>query len=90
MGPTGIFLAFLALGSLSLLSLATLAASLAVETSAKNGDDGKQVLCELLLGGGMFILCVHNDRRTMRRENVLDEIVCEAAKSVFVGNMHVS
>ena len=67
-------------------------AALAVEASAKNGDDGKHVFGELELGrsGGVIRVCVHDDLRTVLGENELDEIECEPAKPVFVGNVHRS
>lgn len=77
------------------LALAPVAsAALAVEASAKNGDDGKDVLGELELGGGggggVTVVCVHDDLRTVPAENVLEEIECEPAEPVFVGNVHRS
>lgn len=65
------------------------AASLAVHACAKNGDDREHVLGKLALGGQRLV-CFHCDRCTMMLEYSLEEIVCEAAKSVSVGNMHVS
>ena len=78
------------------LALAPVAgAALAVETSAKNGDDGKDVLRELELGGGgsgggVAVVCVHDDLRTVPVENVLEQIECEPTEPVFVGNVHRS
>ena len=76
------------------LALAPVAsAALAVEASAKNGDDGKDVLGELELGGGgggVTVVCVHDDLRTVPAENVLEEIECKPAEPVFVGNVHRS
>jgi len=74
------------------LALAPVAgAALAVEASAKNGDDGKHVLGELEFGGGgggVAVVCVHDDLRTVPAENVLEEIECEPTEPVFVGNVH--
>lgn len=79
-------------GGVVALALAPVAgAALAVEASAKNGDDGKHVLGELELGGGgggVAVVCVHDDFRTVPAENVLEEIECEPAEPVFVGNVH--
>lgn len=78
--------------ALALVAAAVAGAALAVEASAKNGDDGKYVLGELELGrsGGVIRVCVHDDLRTVLGENKLDEIECEPAEPVFVGNVHRS
>jgi len=56
----------------------------------KDGNDGDHVVCELGLWTGVIIVFIHDDLHSDPRKKVLDEIVCEAAESVFVGNAHLS
>jgi hypothetical protein len=63
----------------------------AVDASAKNSDDGKDVLDELGLGGrggGSIRVCVHCDDRSVLTEHVLAKIECEPTEPVTVGNVH--
>ena len=70
--------------------LATAAtAPLPVEASAENGDDREDVVGEVLFGG-VFVVCVHDDRRVVLFEHELDKIVCKAAEAVLVGNVHAA
>ena len=61
----------------------------AVETCPENGNDRDEVLGKFVLGG-VCVVCFHDDFCAVRFENRLEEIVCKAAKSVFVGNTHAS
>ena len=69
---------------------ATAGAPRAVEARAKNGDDSENVLGKLRVGGGRQVTCLHVDRGAVLTEYVLEQIECEAAKAVSVGNAHVS
>jgi hypothetical protein len=60
------------------------------KTSAENGDDSENVLCKLRLGGGWKVTCLHVDLCAMLEEYILEQIECEAAKAVSVGNTHES
>lgn len=71
-------------------ALAAAGGALAVEASAENSDDGKDVLDELGFGGGVRVVLVHDDFRSVLVENELDEIECEPTEPVSVGNKHVS
>ena len=72
------------------LALAPCGAAFPVEASPKNSDDGKYVFGKLVLGGdgGVDIVCFHDDFCTTSLENVLDEIECEPAEPVSIGNVH--
>jgi hypothetical protein len=61
-----------------------------VETSAENGDDRDNVLCKFRLSGGWNVTCLHVDLDAMLEEYKLEQIECEAAKAVSVGNTHES
>ena len=72
------------------LALSSDGAALPVEASPKNSDDCKHVFGELMLGrgGGAEIVCFHDDFCTTVLENALDEIECEPAEPVSIGNVH--
>jgi hypothetical protein len=61
-----------------------------METSPKNGDDSENVLCKFRLGGGWKVTCFHVDLGAVLEEYILEQIECEAAKTVSVGNTHES
>jgi hypothetical protein len=61
-----------------------------VETSPENGDDSENVLCKFRLGGGWKVTCLHVDLGAMLEEYIFEQIECEAAKAVSVGNTHES
>jgi hypothetical protein len=62
---------------------ASLAAALAVELGPEDGDDGEDVFGEVLLVGSGF-RSVDDDSCAVVGEDVLDEVVCEAAEAVAV------
>ena len=61
-----------------------------METSAENGDDSENVLCKFRLGGGWKVTCLHVDLGSVLDEYILEQIECEAAKAISVGNTHES
>ena len=61
-----------------------------VETSPKNSDDSENDLCKFRLGGGWKVTCFHVDLGAVLEEYKLEQIKCEAAKTVSVGNTHES
>jgi hypothetical protein len=61
-----------------------------VKTSPENGDDSENVLCKFRLGGGWKVTCLHGHPSAMDLKYMLEQIECEAAKTVSVGNTHDS
>ena len=59
-----------------------------MKTSPENGDDSENVLCKLTVGGGRKVSCLHAQLGAVCVEYVLEQIECEAAKAVSVGNTH--
>jgi len=61
-----------------------------MKTSPENGDDSENVLCKFRLGGGWKVTCLHGHAGAVDTEYMLEQIECEAAKAVTVGNTHDS
>ena len=61
-----------------------------MKTSPKNGDDRENILCKFRLGGGWKVTCFHVDLGAVLEEYIFEQIECEAAKTVSVGNTHES
>ena len=60
-----------------------------VKACAKDRDDREHVVGELSLRG-VSVVCIHDDFCAVSFEKPFDEIECEAAQSVSVGNAHDS